>query len=124
MVSCSRCESFGCSGAIVALLQKRCHAPAKFGEVGEVSLAPEEFIAELLFQLFDGTRERGLCDIALLDDAQRRGKEIIRQARRGPPGRPPAANPDPDEEKPIRFREDWDDGAQDRPQYTQPIFLK
>ena len=51
MVSCSQCESFGCSGAIVALLQKRCHAPAKFGEVGEVSLAPEEFIAELLFQL-------------------------------------------------------------------------
>ena len=71
MVSCSRCESFGCSGAIVALLQKRCHAPAKFGEVGEVSLAPEEFIAELLFQLFDGTRERGLCDIALLGGARK-----------------------------------------------------
>jgi hypothetical protein len=76
MVSCSRCESFGCSGAIVALLQKRCHAPAKFGEVGEVSLAPEEFIAELLFQLFDGTRERGLCDIALLGGARE-----IEQAR-------------------------------------------
>ena len=45
-----------------------------------------------------------------LEDAQRLGKEIIRQARRGSPGRPPAAHPDPDE-APIRFREDEGDGA-------------
>ena len=45
-----------------------------------------------------------------LEEAHRRGIEIIRQARRGNPGRPPAANPDPDE-APIRFREDGDDGA-------------
>jgi hypothetical protein len=45
-----------------------------------------------------------------LEDAHRRGIEIIRQARRGHPGRPTAANPDPDE-APIRFREDGDDGA-------------
>jgi len=45
-----------------------------------------------------------------LEEAHRRGIEIIRQARRGNPGRPPAAHPDPDE-APIRFREDGDDGA-------------
>jgi hypothetical protein len=45
-----------------------------------------------------------------LDDAQRRGIEIIRQARRGNPGHPTAAHPDPDE-APIRFREDGDDHA-------------
>ena len=41
----------------------------------------------------------------ILEEAQRRGVEIIRRARRGNPGRPTAANPDPDEE-PIRFLED------------------
>jgi hypothetical protein len=45
-----------------------------------------------------------------LEDAHRRGIEIIRQARRGHPGRPTATNPDPDE-APIRFREDEGDGA-------------
>ena len=47
-----------------------------------------------------------------LEEAHRRGIEIIRQARRGNPGRPTAANPDPDpDEAPIRFLEDGDDGA-------------
>jgi hypothetical protein len=52
----------------------------------------------------------GRCARKTLEEAQRRGIEIIRQARRGNPGRPTAANPDPDE-APIRFREDEGDGA-------------
>ncbi len=63
------------------MLQKRRHAPAKFGEVGEVSLAPEEIMAELFLQLFDRARERGLRNIALLGGAReieqaRYGKEV------------------------------------------------
>src|SRR5262249_27463585 len=52
-----------------ALLQKRHHASAKFGKMGDVAFAPEESLAKLLLQLFDRARERGLGNITFLGGA-------------------------------------------------------
>jgi hypothetical protein len=51
---------------------------AELGEVGEVALAPKKLSAQLFFQLFDGSRERGLRDVTLLGSAGE-----VQQARYG-----------------------------------------
>ena len=59
-------ELLGGQGAVEALLQQGEHPQPELGHVGEIALAPEEVAAELRLEELDGTRERGLRDVALL----------------------------------------------------------
>jgi len=52
-------------GGIVALLQQRQHAPAKFGQVRVLALTAKEFSAQLLLERLDRARQRRLRDVAL-----------------------------------------------------------
>jgi hypothetical protein len=51
---------------IIALLQERMHALAEFRQLSGRPLASEQLAAEFALELFDGAREGGLRDVALL----------------------------------------------------------
>ena len=47
------------------MLQQGQHAPAEFGQVGVLALAPKEFTPQLLLERLDRSCQRRLSDVAL-----------------------------------------------------------